>query len=72
MLAARTVPSPCRNICTVRRGLCTGCGRTLPEIERWPFADDAERRRIRADAAQRLKCAGPAQRLKCAGPAQRG
>lgn len=53
------VPSPCRNICKVRRGICTGCGRTLAEIEAWPAADDTRRRAIRDAAQQRLAEAFP-------------
>ncbi|WP_199554541.1 DUF1289 domain-containing protein [Sandaracinobacteroides hominis] len=43
---ASAVPSPCRNICVVKRGLCTGCWRTLDEIAAWPTASDPERRAI--------------------------
>lgn len=45
-LVASSVPSPCRNICVVKRGICTGCGRTLDEIAAWPTAGNAERRAI--------------------------
>lgn len=51
---ASVVASPCRNICKVARGLCTGCGRTLDEIAAWPTAADAERRAIRMRAAERM------------------
>lgn len=53
-LVASQVASPCRNICVVKRGLCTGCGRTLDEIAAWPTAADPERRAIVARAAHRL------------------
>jgi predicted Fe-S protein YdhL (DUF1289 family) len=53
-LIASMVPSPCRNICQVRRGLCIGCGRTLSEIAAWPTATDPVRRQIRAAAARRM------------------
>ena len=48
------VPSPCRNICEVQRGLCTGCGRTLDEIAAWPTAPDDVRRAIVQRAAARI------------------
>ena len=40
------VPSPCIKVCTVVGDLCTGCYRTLAEIERWPSVGDVERRAI--------------------------
>ena len=52
-LVASSVASPCRNICVVKRGLCTGCWRTLDEIAHWPTACDAERRAIRMRADSR-------------------
>jgi hypothetical protein len=54
-LVASLVPSPCRNICTVKRGVCTGCGRTLDEIAAWPTAPDPERRAIVARAKARIR-----------------
>lgn len=53
-LSASGVPSPCRNVCRLKRGLCIGCGRTADEIGRWPTAADPERRAIREAAAARL------------------
>jgi predicted Fe-S protein YdhL (DUF1289 family) len=38
--------TPCVNICQVHAGKCIGCGRTLEEIEQWPFMDDNERSAI--------------------------
>jgi predicted Fe-S protein YdhL (DUF1289 family) len=58
MVEASEVPSPCRNVCRLRRGLCIGCGRTPDEIGRWPTAGDSERRAIAAAAAARLPRAG--------------
>jgi predicted Fe-S protein YdhL (DUF1289 family) len=52
---ASAVASPCRNICRVRRGLCTGCGRTLEEIAAWPVAPDSERVAILARSAARIR-----------------
>jgi predicted Fe-S protein YdhL (DUF1289 family) len=54
MLTVFTVPSPCRNICRLKRGICVGCGRTADEIGRWPTANDAERHAIVARASARL------------------
>jgi predicted Fe-S protein YdhL (DUF1289 family) len=54
MVTASLVPSPCRNVCQLKRGICIGCGRTLEEIARWPHAADPERVAIRAAAAGRL------------------
>ena len=54
-LTASVVASPCRNICKVARGICTGCGRTLAEIAAWPTATDAERLAIRARSAARIR-----------------
>lgn len=53
-LAASAVPSPCRNICKVKKGLCIGCGRTPDEIAAWPAAADDLRRAIRQRAAARI------------------
>ncbi|MGQ5700817.1 DUF1289 domain-containing protein [Sandaracinobacteroides sp. A072] len=50
-----SVPSPCRNVCRVKRGICTGCGRTLAEIEAWPTAPDSERLAIVRRAAGRIR-----------------
>ncbi len=54
-LIASAVPSPCRNICAVKRDVCTGCGRTLAEIAAWPTAPDDERRAIIGRARQRIR-----------------
>ncbi|TPE59248.1 DUF1289 domain-containing protein [Sandaracinobacter neustonicus] len=54
-LAASAVASPCRNICRLKRGLCTGCGRTMEEIAAWPTAPDAVKLAIRARAAGRIR-----------------
>jgi predicted Fe-S protein YdhL (DUF1289 family) len=35
-------------------GLCTGCGRSLVEIERWTGFSDRERARVMADLPRRL------------------
>ncbi len=54
VLVPGLVPSPCRNICRLKAGLCIGCGRTPDEIGRWPTASDRERLAIRAAADARL------------------
>ena len=54
------VPSPCVNVCELNRyDICTGCGRTAREIERWIGASSEVRREIRQAAAQRLQRASP-------------
>jgi len=49
--------SPCAKICTLDpvSGLCSGCGRSLAEIERWPGMSDAERLRLMAELDARLR-----------------
>jgi hypothetical protein len=39
------VPSPCVGVCRLdeAKRYCEGCLRTVREIARWPYADDAER-----------------------------
>jgi uncharacterized protein len=41
-----------------RSNLCFGCGRTLPEIARWPQMQSAERQAVMAQLAQRMEQAG--------------
>jgi hypothetical protein len=55
VIQPRAVPSPCRNICRLKRGLCVGCGRTGGEIEAWPRAPDTLRREIVSNARRRLE-----------------
>jgi hypothetical protein len=52
--------SPCVAICLIdpKTGLCLGCGRTLPEIARWPRLESAERRAIMSGLARRMTEAG--------------
>jgi uncharacterized protein len=42
------IDSPCTKVCTLhpRVQVCTGCGRTLAEIERWPALSTPERLRL--------------------------
>jgi predicted Fe-S protein YdhL (DUF1289 family) len=48
MASDHEIESPCTNLCEIstetRR--CTGCGRTMEEIFRWPTMPDEERHRI--------------------------
>jgi uncharacterized protein len=51
------MPTPCVKICgyDAARGLCSGCGRTLEEIETWWERSEAEQLRILAELPERLK-----------------
>ena len=48
------ISTPCIKICVMEGGLCTGCGRTLPEIARWGAMPEPERRAIMAALPARL------------------
>ena len=52
--------TPCIAVCMIdtRTNLCLGCGRTLPEIARWPRMDNAERQALMATLPQRMLDAG--------------
>ena len=52
--------TPCVAVCIMepRSGLCLGCGRTLPEIARWPRLTSAERLAIMAELNRRMIAAG--------------
>lgn len=41
-------PSPCIKVCALDplSELCSGCGRSLGEIERWPQMSEAERMQL--------------------------
>jgi uncharacterized protein len=41
-----------------RSKLCFGCGRTLPEIARWPRMERAERQAVMARLLERMEQAG--------------
>tara|TARA_R110002110_G_scaffold12845_2_gene61509 strand:- start:101 stop:283 length:183 start_codon:yes stop_codon:yes gene_type:complete len=51
------IKSPCNDICTIDRpsGLCTGCGRSLPEIAEWGSASDHRQREILSLLPQRME-----------------
>jgi predicted Fe-S protein YdhL (DUF1289 family) len=55
-----TIASPCEKICTVDpgSGLCSGCGRSLDEIEHWMTYSDVERARIVQQLPGRLEAMG--------------
>jgi uncharacterized protein len=55
-----TIVSPCEKICTVDpgSGLCSGCGRSLGEIEQWVKCSDAEREHIMQELPGRLEAMG--------------
>jgi predicted Fe-S protein YdhL (DUF1289 family) len=52
--------TPCIAVCMIdpKTSLCFGCGRTLPEIARWPRMASAERRAVMAQLTERLAEAG--------------
>ena len=52
--------TPCIAVCIIdpRTGLCFGCGRTLPEIARWPKMERAERVALMALLPARMAEAG--------------
>ena len=52
--------TPCIAVCMMdpKTRMCTGCGRTLPEIARWGKLEDSERRAIMDMLPQRMLDAG--------------
>jgi uncharacterized protein len=52
--------TPCVAVCMIdpRTSLCLGCGRTLPEIARWPRMESAERHALMALLPERMQQAG--------------
>ena len=52
--------TPCIAVCMIdpRTSLCLGCGRTLPEIARWPRMESAERHSVMALLGERMAQAG--------------
>ena len=54
------IESPCNKVCAVDplSALCTGCGRSLAEIEGWMRMDADERVRIMAQLPRRLAALG--------------
>jgi len=52
--------TPCAAVCVIdpRSNLCLGCGRTLPEIARWPRMAREERLAVMALLPERMERAG--------------
>jgi uncharacterized protein len=52
--------TPCIAVCMIdpRTSLCFGCGRTLPEIARWPRMESAERLALMEQLPARMEQAG--------------
>jgi len=52
--------TPCIAVCMIdpKTDLCFGCGRTLPEIARWPKLASSERRALMAELPARIEKAG--------------
>ncbi|MEM8877476.1 MAG: DUF1289 domain-containing protein [Pseudomonadota bacterium] len=50
------VESPCIGVCTIDpvRDICSGCGRTVPEIAGWRRFSVQERRAVMAELPDRL------------------
>ena len=55
-----SIETPCIAVCIIdpKTKLCLGCGRTLPEIARWPRFERAERLEIMEALPARLTAAG--------------
>jgi hypothetical protein len=52
--------TPCIAVCMIdpRTSLCLGCGRTLPEIARWPRMARSERQALMEQLPARMERAG--------------
>jgi uncharacterized protein len=52
--------TPCIAVCMIdpSTSLCLGCGRTLPEIARWPRMEAAERLALMEGLPARMEQAG--------------
>lgn len=48
--------SPCVNVCTIKDGLCIGCGRTLDEIAHWTSMTNKERKQINERISNSIQC----------------
>jgi len=55
------VPSPCIKVCRIdpKTMLCSGCGRTLDEIQRWLKMPEADRKHTHDLIAGRRKSGSP-------------
>ena len=55
-----SIDTPCINICAIdpNTDLCSGCGRTLPEIAQWHRMERTARLAVMARLPARMKAAG--------------
>ena len=55
-----SIETPCIAVCMInpQTDLCYGCGRTMPEIARWPRMASSERLAIMAGLPRRMADAG--------------
>ncbi|PZA12662.1 DUF1289 domain-containing protein [Rhodopseudomonas palustris] len=55
-----SIETPCIAVCMIdpQTNLCYGCGRTMPEIARWPRMTSSERLAVMAVLPQRMADAG--------------
>jgi predicted Fe-S protein YdhL (DUF1289 family) len=55
-----SIETPCIAVCMIdpKTSLCSGCGRTLPEIARWHRMQSAERQAVMALLPERMADAG--------------
>jgi predicted Fe-S protein YdhL (DUF1289 family) len=55
-----SIETPCIAVCMIdpQTNLCYGCGRSMPEIARWPRMTSSERLAIMAGLPQRMADAG--------------
>ena len=62
--------TPCIAVCMIdpKTNLCSGCGRTLPEIARWHRMESAERLLVMAQLPARMAEAGLSQPATAACP----
>jgi predicted Fe-S protein YdhL (DUF1289 family) len=58
-----SIETPCIAVCMIdpKTSLCLGCGRTLPEIARWPRMEREERLAVMAQLGPRMADARPVQ-----------
>lgn len=52
---AEPVKNPCISVCLIEDGVCTGCGMTEDEVNKWPKMTEVERRKVveRLEAAKK-------------------
>jgi uncharacterized protein len=55
------ISSPCVNVCALDAGgqNCTGCGRSVNEIEAWPAASDEEKQAMLDDRLEKSRKQDP-------------